>query len=338
MTIRKMDLVLYGSATMPDDDSTLNIGGAIDTSKKISFKNPASATELEAVSENAGDTTQDITIVGRIANGAKKTEVISLNGQTPAQAGTPETFARILKATKSATTAGTVALMSTTNEHTGTATDGGVDALGNPYIDLDAGASAVDGEYEGMVLRTTGGTGPNQIADIIEYDGSAKRAYVSKSWAISPDATTTFEIAPGVVFEKTPNEILEIRRPHFDEAAPQAGGSDKMSYDKGFLRNNSTDTAATNVKISEVAEGISAKEAFALETSIDGTGTNGAGNNRNVAPSTGVGTFDSSEKTVPGDANLEEGEAIGIWFEFDLNAGDSPDNSYYKVRTTFNSI
>ncbi len=48
MSISPGDLKLYGSATMPDDDTTQNIGGAIATSKKVEFKdiNPTGTLQI----------------------------------------------------------------------------------------------------------------------------------------------------------------------------------------------------------------------------------------------------------------------------------------------------
>ncbi len=328
MSVLKRDIRVYGSTTMPDDDTVQNIGGAIDTSRKLVWGELASAVQLKAVSSNSGDTTQSITITGRTGSGAKVTETINLNGVTPAQAGVPKTFARLMKAIKSATCTGHVALMSNTATRSNTALGGGVDSDGAPYIDLDAGASATDDIYKGEVVRITSGTGANGLNEIVAYNGTLKRAYVRNDWGTAPASGSGFEIAKGMFFEKTPSEIMECRRIHFDEAANAAGGSNKISYDKGFLKNTHATLALTNAQVSEVAGGIAAKETFALDAAVNGSTTNGAGNNRNVAP---TGTFDSNAKNVPG-GNLEPGDAIGFWPALSLNAGDAAQNSYYELQ------
>ncbi|MGB5107343.1 MAG: hypothetical protein WBP29_11240 [Candidatus Zixiibacteriota bacterium] len=328
MSVLKRDVRFYGAATNPDDDTTEDIGGAIDTAIKVTWGELSAAVELKAVSSNAGDTTQTVTITGRTASGAKVTEVITLNGTTPAQAGTPKTFARTMKAIKSATCAGDVALMSNTATRSNTATGGGVDADGNPYIDLDAGASATDDIYKGEVVRVTSGTGAGELNEGVRYDGAAKRLYVRNDWGTAPASGSGFELAKGMFFEKAPSEIMECRRIHFDEAANALGGADKDSYDKVFIKNTHATLALSNAVVSEVVSGISTKETFALDAAVNGTTTNGAGNNRNVAP---AGTFDSADKAVPG-GNLEPGDAIGVWCKLTLADGDAAQNSFYELQ------
>jgi hypothetical protein len=67
-------------------------------------------------------------------------------------------------------------------------------------ITLHAGASAVNDAYKGMVITTTGGTGPGQTRVIKGYVGSTKVASVYPNWAVNPDATTTFSIAANALY------------------------------------------------------------------------------------------------------------------------------------------
>ncbi|BBK44124.1 hypothetical protein STVA_41440 [Allostella vacuolata] len=61
-------------------------------------------------------------------------------------------------------------------------------------ITLHAGASAVDEAYKGMLISTTGGTGPGQTRVIAGYVGSTKVATVYPAWTVTPDETTTFSV------------------------------------------------------------------------------------------------------------------------------------------------
>lgn len=61
-------------------------------------------------------------------------------------------------------------------------------------IVLDAGASAVDGAYNGLSVVLTGGTGSGQTGVITGYVGSTKTATVQTAWTTTPDATTTFVV------------------------------------------------------------------------------------------------------------------------------------------------
>ena len=102
------DLQIYGSAVMPEDDVTTNVGGAIDETTLVSFTPLDVTGPIEMVSDNAGDTTQTITVTGRAADGRILTDTKSLNGTTVVDlAGS---FKRLLKAELSAPAAGIVTL------------------------------------------------------------------------------------------------------------------------------------------------------------------------------------------------------------------------------------
>lgn len=327
MAIIPGDLKLYGSATMPDDDTTLNIGGAIDAAKKVELKDINPTGNLQIVSSAAGDTTQTVTISGRDAGGAIISEVKTLSGTTPVAMTTNTSWERILKAVKSATTTGDVAIEAATAERTGTAQAGGANT-----ITLDTGANATDDYYKGMVIRLTGGTGANQIREIIGYVGATKVATVGANWGTNPDATSVFRISQGCVFDKSPTEITQIRRPFYNAVAPTSGT--RKYYDKLFFKNTHATLSLTTAQVVEQADP-TAKIAFGLAASKGDTGGNGAGNNRQVAPS-GI-TFDSATKAVPTNT-LAAGETIGVWLELSLAAGDSPQDSTYTLRLTGNTV
>ena len=61
-------------------------------------------------------------------------------------------------------------------------------------ITLDAGASAVDDFYNGLFVRTNGGTGPGQARLITDYVGSTKVATVAFAWETNPSSNTTFTV------------------------------------------------------------------------------------------------------------------------------------------------
>lgn len=62
------------------------------------------------------------------------------------------------------------------------------------HIKLAAGASATSGTYEGMRVRTTGGTGSGQSRAITNYNGTYKVATINTDWGTAPDATTTYSV------------------------------------------------------------------------------------------------------------------------------------------------
>ncbi len=107
MTIVAADLVAYGCANHAEDD-TATQGGAIDLTVTIGMTFLAANDTVDVVSDNAGDTTQTVTVTGRVVGGAIETEVFTLAGTTP-QTGS-KTFERVLKIVKSATTTGTITI------------------------------------------------------------------------------------------------------------------------------------------------------------------------------------------------------------------------------------
>jgi hypothetical protein len=84
---------------MPENDTTTS-GGAIATAGRVVQLVLAANDDVEALSDGAD--TRTCTVTGRDATGAIVSDTITLNGTTPAQAGTPKTFERILKVVLSA--------------------------------------------------------------------------------------------------------------------------------------------------------------------------------------------------------------------------------------------
>jgi hypothetical protein len=318
MSVLLSDIKLYAAAVTPEDDVATAIGGAIDLTKKFDFSDFTGT--CQAVSSEAADTTQSVTLTYRDTAGVIQTLVIALNGLTPVtNAGSIE---RILKAVKDLTCAGDVALENQTAERTNTLASLGTSA---DEVVLDAGASAVDGFYNGMVFRATAGAGVGDIAEIINYVGASKTATLSRAvdGVYGFDGTTVFRISKGVFFDKTPSEIMYVVRLDYDSAAEAPGGSDLNFYEKGYFKH--TDASGSGLtlltcSVTEVADP-SARVTFALDTAINGSGTNGGGNNRQVAPVAGVTAFDSAAKTVPGGATMAPADIIGVWIALAADAG-----------------
>lgn len=318
MSILLRNLQLRGSAVMPDDDTPTNVGAAIAPEKKVTFTDVSGT--LQAVSSAAGDTTQTVTVYGRNSVGALISQAYALNGVTPVTDA--EIFERILKAVKGAVCAGDVAIEAQSAERSNTATAGSADT-----ITLDGAASAVDDYYNGMVLRTTGGTGPNQLGEVIDYVGATKVATMSKAFAVTPDGTTTFRLAKGVVFEDDASyEVMEVRRAFYNASAEASGGSTRNYYEKIFFVNRDA-LSLTSAEVAEDADP-SALIAFGLAATVDDTGDNGAFN-RQTAP--GVVVFASTLVAVPGGA-LAVDEAIGVWLRLTLAAGAVATKSTYSPR------
>ncbi len=312
MSVLLSDIKLFAAAVTPEDDAVTAIGGAIDLTKKFDFTDFSGTCQL--VSSSAADITQSVTLTYRTVAGAIATLTINLDGadgQTVVTDAT--TIERILKAVKSGTCAGDVALENQSAEITGTVDSLGVSA-DQVVLPAGGGISAVDGYYNGMVFRATGGTGNHEIAEIIDYVGGTRTATLSRDVSAVFDNSTVYRIAKGVFFDKTPSEILYVVRMDYNTAANAPGGADIDFYLKGFFKH--TDASGSGLTLNTCAVtkvSGNARLTFALESSINGSGTNGA-NNRQVAPSSGVGSFGTVDVAVPGGA-LAPADKVGVWVD-----------------------
>lgn len=77
-----IETVPYASAAMPDDDVSA-AGGAIDTNTRVTFTQLAVDDDIEVVSDDADDDSQEVEVVGRAASGSIVTASEILNGTTP---------------------------------------------------------------------------------------------------------------------------------------------------------------------------------------------------------------------------------------------------------------
>jgi hypothetical protein len=77
-----------------------------------------------------------------------------------------------------------------TTVKTGTAEDGS-----SSTITLKSGAvGANDDQYNGWLVRLTGGTGSGQVRLVTDYNGTNRVATVHKAWDITPDSTSTYTL------------------------------------------------------------------------------------------------------------------------------------------------
>ena len=121
---------------------------------------------------------------------------------------------------------------------------------------------------------------------------------------------------------------LQTRRVCYNAVANPAGGATKKYYDKVFIANENATTDLQSAQVIEQADP-NAVMAFILEATLDGTGDNGVGNNRQVAP---TGTFDSSTKNVANSGVLTHEKAQGAWVELTLADGVAPADTSFTLR------
>jgi hypothetical protein len=164
-SVTAADIVFYGSANMPEND-TDTTGGALDATTKVTFTQLTANDSFDVVSDNAGDTTQVLTITGRLANGTIDTENFALNGVTTINGA--KTFERLLKAVLDADTTGTVTISENSGSTTVATLEGTTDApnsvavrtVRRMFYDATAGAAGTADKllYESFHIRNNNTT------------------------------------------------------------------------------------------------------------------------------------------------------------------------------------
>jgi len=82
---------------------------------------------------------------------------------------------------------------------------------GNNQIQLDIGASSLNGAYDPSMISIIDGTGIGQTRLIYQYDGTTKIATVDRNWKVTPDNTSEFVV------------LAHPGREHVNEGLAQAG-------------------------------------------------------------------------------------------------------------------
>lgn len=188
MSIVSSEIIIYGSANMQDTDSGTQ-GGAIDTTTRVVFTDISAADTVEVLSDNAGDTTQTVTVTGRLATGVITTDVLSLNGTTVVNGVV--TFERILKVVISASHAGTVTLRKASDNVTIVAIETGVLTIRRPFYNAVANATggASKDYYEKCFIKNTHGTLSLLNAAVVESSDATE--------SVGADVTFDLESAVG---------------------------------------------------------------------------------------------------------------------------------------------
>ena len=167
MSISASELIVYGSANMPEANGTTS-GGAIDATTKIVFTDIAATDSVEFVSTNAADT-MNITVTGRNSAGVIVAETKALTGTTPT-AATTATFERILKVVLASVAAGTVTVRRATGDTTIATMEAGITSVRRLFYDAAADASGGSSRsfYEKVFVKNTNGVTTLTNAQIAE--------------------------------------------------------------------------------------------------------------------------------------------------------------------------
>ena len=81
MSVLPSDIVVYGSADMPETDGA-TIGGAVDFTRRVAFYDITPAGSVDVISSSSSDTATRIAYAGRDSTGVIQSQTLILNGQS----------------------------------------------------------------------------------------------------------------------------------------------------------------------------------------------------------------------------------------------------------------
>jgi hypothetical protein len=157
------------------------VSGRVDSSTGAMAAGVVTSTAIAANAIGASQIASNAITSAKIAAGAITSSQIAANA-----IGASQIAAAALTAAKFGTD------VNIQVARTGTAQAGSTSTT----IKLDAGASAVDNQYNELICYIVSGTGAGQSRTVIGYVGSTKVAMVDAAWATIPDATSVFQLLP----------------------------------------------------------------------------------------------------------------------------------------------
>ncbi len=206
MSITASELVYYGSATMPDDDTTTNIGGAIDTTKKIIFTDLSGVGTVEMLSGSTADTTQTVTIYGRDATGTLQSEVQTLNGTSVVSFAT--NFERLEKIVMSATATGTIIIRQSGGGTTWVTLEPGFTQARKMFYGAVTPLSGSISRYEKIFVKNTDATLALLSAQVVKQSDPTGKYTFGLAGSLNDSGTNgsgnNRTVAPaGITFDNT---------------------------------------------------------------------------------------------------------------------------------------
>jgi hypothetical protein len=373
MSVTPNNIVLYGSANMPEADG-VTVGGALDLTKRVAFYDIPAAGALDVVSSSSSDTAVKVQVMGRDSTGTIQTPAaVTLTGTTViASSFGGQSFQRLLAGVITggaiaglsnpggtaavgdvAVIAHTRAIGTEASPHTCQAGSASTSGTTPPIMKLQSGDGATLGAlaYAGLgcIIHIVGGTGAGQLRMISAQYASG--AYgtdvvaVNRDWGTVPDATSTYTIGYGFLFDILPNPVTAITRCFATAAADVPGDPTRTFYEKVFALNTNTVTSLTAAAIEVLSETPTLPSGalldLALCKALNDTETSA---NRQTLPTNGDSsaltfvTQPSAISIIASPGSLPAGNAAadaqGAWLRLTLPAGTATYDGAADIRTT----
>jgi hypothetical protein len=361
MSVLPSDVLIYGSANMPEADGA-TVGGAPDFTKAVAMYDITPTGLLDYVSSSSSDTATKIEVSGRDSTGAIQTETKTFNGTTLVNGA--QNFERLLAGVVTGgaiagltnpggtTGVGDLAAISHTAVIASSTAQGGSAASGTTPALLHAKAGDGANILKGMIIRILSGTGAGQLRQCIDNSSyGTDQVAVNRAWGTVPDATSVYSIYQGILFPILPSPITAVTRLFATAAADVPSGSQRIFYEKVFVVNANTATALVaqspnaGVGIEVLSESPSLPSGVLLDAGLDtALDASTSSVNRQTAPSGPTFTTQPANVFVPSPGNLPPGAApntagaIGLWLRLTVPAGAATYKGAATIQVSGNTV
>ena len=166
MSVVNTDLVIYTASNMPENNTSV-VGGDINSGIRASFDDPSSSSTIIIYSSSDTDTSQNLTLTGRVAAGTIISESLALNGKS--NVTSVYTYSRILTASLDAIAVGDITVSgSTVNKITDIPV--GESGFRRPFYDATASITTSKTYYEKVFIKNNSVTSDLTDAKVIEVN------------------------------------------------------------------------------------------------------------------------------------------------------------------------
>lgn len=182
-----------------------------------------------------------------------------------------------------------------------------------------------------IVTETNALTG---VTEVQFHSGTVERFLKMSLATPSTGQITVARYPAGANIATLPAGVEGLTILFYDSASDPS--ATRTRYEKGFWKNNHGTLSLTGANV-ELTADPSSKINIDLDSTVNAT-TSAA--NRLTLPTPLVGVWQGvgTAINVPGDGNLDAGEAIGVWFRQSLGIGDAPVKNSITTQLAGNTV
>lgn len=146
--------------------------------------------------------------------------------------------------------------------------------------------------------------------------------------------TITVTGVAGIAIASLETTVNKVLRPFYNVSADSGGGSERVFYEKAFIKNTNTTNSLLSAAVVETADPSGVMN-FGLANAVNEVET--ISTRLDTSPTgTGSDGFTDSSQNVPG-ADLASLDAIGVWMRMTLPAGSNATKTTWTLQTSGNT-